>query len=102
MKRRLNTETRNRVFSLSVNEVGGLELLGKQRKEFIPRKREEGRKAERTGVSESLGRGEVVRETQIPSPCPSPRFGGARGKAPCISKFVRVYPSRIAGSVVKK
>jgi hypothetical protein len=119
MKRRLNTEIRNRVFSLSANEVGG------------------------------EGRGEVARKTQSPSPCPSPRLGGARffrtnlrfeplnlgtvpgiagvspassgfrlptgrrdagaprrfrgwGKTSCISRFFRVHPSRIAGSVVKK
>ena len=46
-----------RNISLSADNVGGLELLGKQRKEFIPRKKEEGRKAERTGMSESLGLG---------------------------------------------
>ena len=67
----LNHEVRNCVFSLSANEVGG------------------------------EGRGEVVRETQIPSPCPSPRLGGARGKASCHSEFIRVHLSRIAGSVVK-
>ena len=69
MKRKLNTEIRNRVFSLSANEVGG------------------------------EGRGEVARETQIPSPCPSPRLGGARGKASCISKFICVLPCL---SAVKK
>jgi len=69
MKRRLNTEIRNRVFSLSANEVGG------------------------------EGRGEVARETQIPSPYPSPRLGGAREKASRISKFIRVHP---CPSVVKK
>jgi hypothetical protein len=72
MKHRLNTVIRNRVFSLSTNEVGG------------------------------EGRGEVARKTQSPSPCPSPRLGGAKGKASCISKFIRAYPSRIAGSAVKK
>ena len=79
MKHRLNTEMRNYVFSLSANEVG------------------------------EEGRGEVARETQIPSPCPSPRLCGARGKASCISKFIRVYPFASAKlgevgclSVVKK
>jgi len=72
MNRRLNTEIRSRVFSLSANEVGG------------------------------EGRGEVAREAQIPSPCPSPRLGGARGKSSCISKFIRVPPSRITGFMVKK
>jgi hypothetical protein len=69
MKRRLNTEIRNRVFSLSANEVGGED------------------------------RGEVAREAQIPAPCSSPRLGGARGKAPCISKFIRAHP---CPSAVKK
>jgi len=72
MKRRLNLETPKHVFSLSANGVGG------------------------------EGRGEVVRENQIPSPCPSPRLGGARVMVSCISKLIRVHPSRIAGSVVKK
>jgi hypothetical protein len=57
--------------------LGGLELLGTQRKEFIPRKREEGRKAERTGVSESLGWGELA-QIKSPLPVPSPRMGGER------------------------
>ena len=47
-KHRFITEARKRTSSLSANEVGG------------------------------EGRGEVARETQIPSPCPSPRLGGAR------------------------
>jgi hypothetical protein len=59
----LNPEVRNCVFSLSANEVGG------------------------------EGRGKVVRETQIPPPCPSPRFGGAR-ETEHIPRavFIRVHP----------
>jgi hypothetical protein len=77
MKRRLNTEIRNRVFSLSANEVGG---VGRPSSVAVLRRVE----------------GEVARETQIPSPGPSPRLGGARGKAFCISK---IHP---CPSVVKK
>jgi len=66
-KHGLNTEMRDCVFSLSANGVGG------------------------------EGRGEVARKDQNPSPCPSPRLGGARGKRtystvvfyPCPSVFIR-------------
>jgi 23S rRNA-/tRNA-specific pseudouridylate synthase len=48
--------------SLSANEVGGLESLGKRRKEFAGRQRPA--RAGRAGASESLGRGEVVLNLQ--------------------------------------
>ena len=58
-KNGLNTKTIRRFFPLSANGVGG------------------------------EGRGEVAHKTQIPSPCPYSRLGGAREKA---SRISELYP----------
>jgi hypothetical protein len=58
-KNGLNTKTIRRFFPLSANGVG------------------------------EEGRGEVAHKTQIPSPCPSSRLGGAGGKA---SRISELYP----------
>jgi len=44
----------------SLSALGGLESLGKRRKEFAPSDGAKARRAERADASESLGRGEVV------------------------------------------
>jgi hypothetical protein len=83
--------------SLSANEVGGLESLGKRRKEFAGRQRPDG--AERAGASKSLGRGEVVLKSPLRSlrNILAPRFAAGRGKRPlqCRTMFSteqQLYP----------
>jgi len=70
--------------SVSLTPIGGLELLGKQRKEFAGG--EGPQRAERAGASESLGWGEGALRVQGSRKIPSPEIPAFAHKSPTIHR----------------